>query len=275
MNRKVPVQLPEGYVDFYKNLETWQNEQQIRLQKTCSFENVDILSLIAENKKPLIKIQKLSIDIDQYKELFINFLDFITMARPEIADRIRSINDYIDELSFETIIMKIVNDDLKYFNKLAADIDIPGELLFFILDHALRPFLRIYSFPYQEALMNDEFQAWEFSRECPVCGSKSHFSRLRTNDGRRFMFCDRCFTEWEARYLRCVHCGNDEPGTVKYISIENDDAYQLYVCEKCKGYLKTYDERHSGRSTDLFIANIETIYLDMLAQEKGYNNHDY
>jgi len=38
--------------------------------------------------------------------------------------------------------------------------------------------------------------------------------------------------------------------------------------------LKTYDERGLGRPTDLFIANVETIYLDILAQEKGYTNHD-
>ncbi|MDD2585318.1 MAG: formate dehydrogenase accessory protein FdhE [Syntrophomonadaceae bacterium] len=275
MNRKVPVELPEGYVDFYKNLETWQNEQQIKLQKDLSLETADILTLIANNKKPLVKIHKLKIDIDQYKTMFINLLDFLSRVRPQAAEKLKAVYDYIDELSFSTIMAKIIADDLKYFNDLAADINVPGDLLFFVLDHALRPFLRVYAAPYQEAIANDEFQSWNFSRECPVCGSRSHFSRLRTNDGRRFMFCDRCFIEWETRYLKCVHCDNDEPGTVKYLSVENDDAYQLYVCEKCKGYLKTYDERTAGKTTDMFIANIETVYLDMLAQEKGYNNHDY
>jgi FdhE protein len=67
---------------------------------------------------------------------------------------------------------------------------------------------------------------------------------------------------------------NDEPNTINYISVEDDPAYQIYTCDKCKGYLKTYDERTTGKTTDLFIANIETIYLDLLAQEKGYVNHD-
>jgi hypothetical protein len=34
MNRQTPVALPEGYVEFYSNLENWQNEQEIVLRKT-------------------------------------------------------------------------------------------------------------------------------------------------------------------------------------------------------------------------------------------------
>jgi len=33
MKKHFPVILPEGYVDFFKKLETWQNEQQIKLKK--------------------------------------------------------------------------------------------------------------------------------------------------------------------------------------------------------------------------------------------------
>ena len=88
------------------------------------------------------------------------------------------------------------------------------------------------------------------------------------------MFCDRCFTEWPVRYLYCVHCGNDQAKDIYYLNVESDDAYRLFLCNKCKGYLKTYDERGLGKPTDLFIANVETIYLDILAQEKGYSNHD-
>jgi molybdopterin-guanine dinucleotide biosynthesis protein B len=50
--------------------------------------------------------------------------------------------------------------------------------------------------------------------------------------------------------------------------------YRVYVCQQCHGYLKTYDERTSGQPVDMYIANISTIYLDMLAQEQGYTNHD-
>ncbi|MGI5911996.1 MAG: formate dehydrogenase accessory protein FdhE, partial [Syntrophomonadaceae bacterium] len=58
-----------------------------------------------------------------------------------------------------------------------------------------------------------------------------------------------------------------------YITVENRTAYQIYTCDICKGYLKTFDERQNKCSIDMYIANLETIYLDMIAQNKGYTNH--
>ncbi len=275
MNRKSPVELPAGYLDFYKNLETWQTEQQIKLQKTSAFNPIsNILSLISEQKRPLIVIDRLIIDAEQYRTVFTAMLDFMTENRPELKETIDDLRIKTSDLNFASYIRDFLNDNITPLAGLAEEYQVSEDLLVFLFDHSLRPFLRLYALPYQQELREDTFQHWDFPNLCPVCGSKSHFSRLRPADNRRFMFCDRCFTEWESRYLLCVHCGNDTPGTILYRSIENDDAYRIYTCEKCKGYLKTYDENAGGGSTDLFIANIETIYLDMLAEEKGYTNHD-
>ncbi len=275
MNRNSPVDLPEGYVEFYKNLETWQNEQQIKLQKNCSYDRLDnVLPLLSEQKKPIMILGKFIIDPIQYRAVFGNLLAFMTEARPELKEAMDNLIKDIEQLDYQQLVKDLLNSKYEPFAALAETYGISTELLVFLFEHAVRPFLRIYAAPYQEQLCEDTFQHWDFPSLCPVCGSKSHFSRLRPIDNRRFMFCDRCFIEWEAKYLQCIHCGNDTPGTIKYISIENDDSHQVYTCEKCKGYLKTYDEKQGGRSTDLFIANIETIYLDMLAQEKGYTNHD-
>ncbi len=275
MKRNSPVELPDGYVEFYKALETWQNEQQIKLQKNCAYSKVDnILPLLSEQKRPIIIIGNFIIDPHEYKMVFGDLLTFISKSRPELQEMIEAISKDIVQLDYDQLIKDLLNSKYETFATLAENYGTSTELLVFLFEHAVRPFLRIYAAPYQKELTEDTFQHWDFPSLCPVCGSKSHFSRLRPIDSRRFMFCDRCFIEWEAKYLQCIHCGNDTPGTIKYLSIENDDAYQIYTCEECKGYLKTYDEKQGGRSTDLFIANIETIYLDMLAQEKGYTDHD-
>lgn len=274
MSRKVPVELPEGYVDFFKELESWQNEKQILLKKECEFKKYDLLALLVANKKPLLRLKPFNPPIALYRELFIELCSFVARYRPDTTKSMESMASNSERFDFEQISQEILADDSTYLLEKSRELDVPEDLLVFTLDHALRPFLRLFAISYQQELAQDEFQSWQFPNICPICGSKSHFSRLRAQDGRRFMFCDRCFSEWEARYLQCVHCGNDEPGSVKYLSIENDDAYRLYTCEKCKGYLKTFDERSSGRNIDLFIANVETIYLDILAQEKGYNGHD-
>lgn len=274
MNRQFPVALPEGYLDFYKNLETWQNEQQIKLKKDYSPVKIDLKKALANSSKPVVNAVDFTIDADKYKRLYLELLPFLKNNRAEISSTIDRINDRLDQLDFDLLPTKVLADDQEYFLELANRMEVPHELFFFTLDHALRPFLRLFASPYYEDFLEDDFPAWNSPNICPFCGSKSHFSRIRLDDSRRFMFCDRCFTEWSVRYLYCVHCGNDEPGTINYISLENDGAYQIYTCEKCKGYLKSYDEREAGKVTDLFIANIETIYLDMLADSKGYSTHD-
>ncbi len=274
MDRKFPVTLPEGYIDFYKSLETWQNEQEIKLKKNPQPEKIDISKILASSK-PVINTLKPQIDTQQFKTMYNELLALIKDQRKDIADKIDQISARVEELDFDEVTRKLVNNDQHYLVELAARLEVPAELFMFSLDHAYRPFIRVLASSYYEDIANDELRSWQLSGICPFCGSKAHFSRLRAADGCRFMFCDRCFTEWESRYLYCVHCGNDEPGTINYISIENDSAYQIYTCDKCKGYLKTYDEREAGgNTTDLFIANMETIYLDMLAQERGYHTHD-
>ena len=274
MNKQVSVSLPDGYIDFYKNLETWQNQQQMKMKKTYSPAEIDILKILAGTNKPILQSVDFPLDADQYKNLYLDLLLLLRDQRPEIIGVLDNILAKLEILDFGILPIKLLEEDQQYFGEISALLEIPPELLIFTVDHALRPFLRLWAEPFYTKIADDEFSSWNLATFCPFCGSKSHFSRLRAADGHRFMFCDRCFTEWEVRNIYCVHCGNDNPQTIQYITIEDNPAYQLYTCDVCKGYLKTFDERQKGDKTDLFIANVETVYLDMLAQEKGYSSHD-
>jgi len=275
MTRNVPVDLPQGYVEFYKHLENWQNEQEIKLKQTYAPENINATQLMAGGHNCLMKKHRFMIDPLQFKNNYLALIELLKIHRQNITEVLDEMANTVDQIDFELLPGKILEDNQAYLLEVAEQLDIPSELFIFTADHSLRPFLRLFAQPFYEAFVHEDFRHWNQATVCPFCGSKSHFSRLRMDDGRRFMFCDRCFTEWESRNLYCVHCGNDEPNTISYLSIENDQSFQLYTCEKCKGYLKTYDEREAGTTTDLFIANIETIYLDILAQQKGYVTHDY
>jgi FdhE protein len=268
-----PVELPEGYIDFFKALESWQNEEVIKHRRLYAPAKHDLNQIIVSSKKPLLTQVKPQIDSSILKDLYTRLLDFMLGQRPEIQEAINKITNQIEQMDFDKISESFAQLDTEYFEKLAAAMNVSYDLLFFTIDHAIRPLLRIFAEPYRQDLSSDLFY-WDFPAICPVCGSKSHICRLNTGNGQRIMFCDRCFTEWPVRNLYCIYCGNDQAKDILYLNVENDDAYQLFLCNKCKGYLKTYDERSLGKPTDLFIANIETIYLDILAREKGYTNHD-
>lgn len=275
MPSEIPVKLPSGYVEFFSDLESWQNEQQIKLQASVNINIIeDALRKISKHRRPLIEITGLEVDSSLYRQMLADLLRFLVKQRPDIKDSLVALQNKADDFDYPVLINRLLEQNRGYFEELAKASGLSPELLIFVLDHALRPYLRLYAAQYQADLMEHTYHHWDLPAICPICGSKSHFSRLRAEDGRRFMFCDRCFAEWETRYLECVHCGNDEPGKINYLSVENDASNQLYVCENCRGYLKTYDERPTGMPTDLFVANVQTIYLDMLAEEKGYINHN-
>lgn len=273
MEHRTPAPLPEGYVDFFKDLESWQNEQTIRLRKQFNHVRQDLNARLLEKKQPLLAQINPHIEGDLLKQSLQSLLDFLEVQRPTVKPAVDGLRANLDKLDYDLIIKAFLKPREADLLAMAEKSQTAAEFFIFSIDNALRPVLRLIAESYQSDLAAEDFQ-WIIPNQCPICGAKSHFSRLRQEDGQRIMFCDRCFSEWKTHYLYCVHCGNDYPNDINYISVEGDDAYRAYICKKCQGYLKTYDERSAGKSVDLYIANIETIYLDLLAQEKGYTNHD-
>ena len=274
MKTKTPVDLPPGYLDFYKNLESWQNQQQVKLKQAYTPAAVDVVKIMDHTKRSVMQSVDFELDTRMFREVYLELLKFLEEARPETADQIEKIRSAFDQFDFEALPVKVLEGDGTYFASLALKHELAEELLIFTADHTLRPFLRMWAAPYRAAFSEAGFEAWDFATVCPFCAAKSNFSRVRATDGRRFMFCDRCFTEWETRNIYCVHCGNSNPHSISFLTVEGFPAYQAFICEECKGYSKSFDERQKAVRIDPFITNIETIYLDMMAQEKGYTSHE-
>lgn len=274
MKTKTPVDLPEGYLDFYKNLESWQNQQQMKLKQDYDPAPVDVVKTLVNTNRSMMQSIEFEYDARRYKEVFLELLQFLTESRPETAPQIEKIRSCANDLDFQQLPIKVLEGDGGYFSNLAEQFELPVELLIFCADHALRPFLRLWASPHRNAISEAGFEVWDFATICPFCATKSNFSRIRVTDGRRFMFCDRCFSEWETRNVYCVHCGNNSPKTISYLSAEDFPAYQAFICEECRGYSKSFDERQKAIRIDPYITNMETIYLDLLAQEKGYTSHE-
>ncbi|MGE5418366.1 MAG: formate dehydrogenase accessory protein FdhE [Acidobacteriota bacterium] len=270
MNNKPNIELPDGYVDFYKQVETWQNEVFFRLKKGHNPENISAIQLLNEHNQPILSVMSMEIDADLYKGAFLEFARLVKNERGQAGEKIDRIIADLDNVDFTDLAQKIINNETDHFAKLAEQAELSTDLVWFMLDHSLRPFLRHFALPYQESLKGDDL-VWAHG-VCPICGSQAHYSRIRAEDGRRFLFCEHCFTEWEHMYLSCIYCGNTEPKTVRYFVIEGDDANQVFVCDKCRGYLKTFDERKGSSKVDMFIAGIETVHLDLIAEEEGYSN---
>jgi FdhE protein len=143
--------------------------------------------------------------------------------------------------------------------------DLNSELLIFILNNALRPFLRAYA----EALAPVVDDGLWYHGRCPVCGGQPDFALLETGSGARHLLCSRCDTQWLARRMECPFCNNTEPNKLIYYPSE-DEVYRLYVCQVCNRYLKTIDMRQVSREVILPVERIITVAMDVAAREAGY-----
>jgi len=106
---------------------------------------------------------------------------------------------------------------------------------------------------------------------CPVCGGRPDFSYLDKERGSRWLVCARCDTEWLFQRLDCPFCRNQEQSKLGYF-VDESGLYRLYLCEKCKRYLKTIDLRPAKEEVLLSLERLSTLDLDRQAKEQGYTD---
>lgn len=107
---------------------------------------------------------------------------------------------------------------------------------------------------------------------CPACGSLPLIAKIRREDGMRILHCSVCAVEWKFTRVKCPFCNNEEQKSLKFFYYHEEDSYRLYVCDRCRRYIKCVDERKMEQSEeiDLSIEDMVTLYLDVLAREKEY-----
>jgi FdhE protein len=110
------------------------------------------------------------------------------------------------------------------------------------------------------------------AHRCPACGSSPSIARLRRADGRRLLACGLCGSEWEAARLTCAYCGTLDRTALGVLRLDDADARWVETCERCKGYIKTVDERKltEGETVLPVVEEAATLHLDLLAEREGY-----
>ena len=131
---------------------------------------------------------------------------------------------------------------------------------------ALKPFLVRVAEAAKGAL---DQEAWRRGY-CPVCGGNPDFAYLSRDTGARWLLCGRCDTEWLFQRLQCPYCSNSDQNRLSFFADESG-RYRLYVCESCHRYLKAIDLRQTKGEVLLPLERLETVDLDVQAQDKGYS----
>ncbi len=153
--------------------------------------------------------------------------------------------------------------------KWAKQLEVPVDLLDFIARVTFKPFFKTYG---EAVLEQVQLNDW-IKSHCPVCGDQPTMAKLAGKEGYRKLYCGRGETEWRYRRLGCPYCKDENASKALFITMEDSKQYRIYLCERCKSYLKTIDERACGE-VDLFCEDSATVELDQLAQAEGYRRGD-
>ncbi|MEW5763263.1 MAG: formate dehydrogenase accessory protein FdhE [Bacillota bacterium] len=169
----------------------------------------------------------------------------------------------------EALVASVLRREGHWLEKLTRDGRVPPEALGFLITHALKPVMRAYAAAANRWCDTD---AWQRGI-CPVCGARPSLAVLEKEFGRRYLYCGLCETRWRYRRMGCPFCETEAPDGQEFFTLEGNDKYRIYVCNACRGYLKTVDERRAGeKEIDLFWEDVGTVHLDILAMREGYVN---
>jgi len=80
-----------------------------------------------------------------------------------------------------------------------------------------------------------------------------------------------CGTEWEAVRLSCAVAGRWIGTPSGSFRLDDADVRWIETCERCKGYVKTVDERKLPEGETVFpvVEEAATLHLDLLAEREG------
>jgi FdhE protein len=212
----------------------------------------------------LFKYQKPVLDEVLCLRLADEICDCIKRNRPELKDLLESIGQIMDRVADGFFSGFMQNNNRVSATDFSSSQE--EKLLNFVVGQALHPSLETYVSLLPQEVGDDQWQ----HGHCPVCGVMPNFSYLRQEDGKRYLICPFCGQEWYYRNLVCPWCGNDDHKSISYLEVVEMPGYEVYVCDNCHSYLKTYNAKKAASHDDWVLEDVKTLALDLIAQKRGY-----
>ncbi|MBI5029200.1 MAG: formate dehydrogenase accessory protein FdhE [Chloroflexi bacterium] len=199
--------------------------------------------------QPLLRADELSIDWTAATKFLQNLCAIFAHNYPNLATDLEEIaREFATPTATEEIVREWWIDPER------------KSLTSVVLYNVMRPVLSAYARAWVACVGE-----WQHST-CPICGGVTDFAALAVSSGARRMLCSQCNFEWDSTRVGCPFCDADQ---LAYFATRSG-AYRLYVCDRCKRYLKTIDLRELARDANLPAERVLTIALDRAAHQAGY-----
>jgi len=229
----------------------------------------------AKEGKSLIDIKKIEIDEKLVDELLQNLCPILKKYEAFTLSEIQHLMKNREKIDFANLVRSVLIGDLKDLKFVANQLSLNSNLLLFIGLNSAQTLMEFYV---EELGDKIDPESW-LKGNCPLCGSFPAMEKLSREDGRRILWCGLCGTQWRYKRITCPFCGNKDHNSLRFFFTEGDSSleqnpFRVDVCDKCRNYIKTIDERKMPETEipDFSWENINTLYLDILAQKDGYES---
>jgi len=173
-----------------------------------------------------------------------------------------------DRLIPEELLGHVQAGDYPLLAARAEEQALDAPLLWTLAQSALKPALRVCCV--KLAPLVGSADGWE-SACCFICASPASLGEFQGGEQAKHLRCGQCGADWLIRRLRCIYCGNEDPSRLGILSPEGRlENARVEVCNQCHGYLKVICRFAPCSPEELAVEDLSTLYLDCLAQERGY-----
>lgn len=223
--------------------------------------------------KHLADFSKIEINRNFLLDKFNKICEIQSNFSDEILGGMKKIEKGIEEkkINFREIQKNLAQRKMKYFSRLAKGLGVDRELLYSTFFAVYKPVFELCA---EEK--KDEFQDYSWKKgSCPLCGANASMARFEKEVGRRELWCPVCGTEWTFKRVQCPFCGNENQDRLRFFYINEKSPYRVDVCDVCKGYVKTIDERRKKKTEKLIFEfeNIKSLFLDDIAKKEGFKKY--
>jgi FdhE protein len=250
------------YQNLHKDILTLQEQWKESINPESIIPNLDKAAMSAG--VPAAALTAIHFDIPLFLQWIDEINETLVAHNPELETKLSSVSGMLNEETAVRWIEEAFSFNSVYFISFAAENGLEEWIPQFLAETALRPYLQLTA-----EIVQHEIHHAVHGAGCPVCGEPARLAVL-VDEGKKEMQCPRCTAHWPAKRVECAHCGNADHTTIQFLTIEGDSASQIQVCDDCKGYIKVIDTRQYLQKPTAAMLDLETIHLDFIAQEHGY-----
>ncbi len=207
-------------------------------------------------------------DTETFKEMARRLIPAMSHGLPNLTAELEPILAAIEDgrITPDVCMNTALGRATDELNALAEPFDVQPEFLRFVCGRLVKAWAE------KTASLLGELPEGAWTKGyCPVCGSWPDLSVIEGVEGQRKLHCSFCGYKWRFNRLMCPACETEDMDSLEVIFHEDRTHERAELCHKCRRYVLSQDIRNVASQPPPHVAAMGMVYLDIIAQEKGFN----